>query len=298
LRKAIKLSKEEEQLRESQNVLFDTGSQPNLIDTSDSFPQQQNQFGAQYQQVQQTPFGYQPAMSTGMLQNAYATGGGLFPNQTGYPQQFPQQTGYQMQQATGLYPQQQQQQQPFATGYGAYDQQAVYSQQQQPEPLMPLKTGSNNPFAQTNALSRTQPTSISEPSLNDMRQQHLQQQQQQQQPLRPQRTNNFDEGHMNELNTLLATGEGIDTFGNVGDLRLPAHHTKSTYVNSAGLGLSQMTGGGGQSNNPFLGQQYTGIATTNPIQPAFTGYGFGNAAQSQQAYQAQQNQRNQSLIDI
>lgn len=97
---------------------------------------------------------------------------------------------------------------------------------------------------------------------------------------------------MNELNTLLSTGDGIDTFGNVGDLRIPAQHTKSTFVNSAGMGL-QTTG----NNNPFMPQQYTGVATTNKMQPAFTGYGFGNAQQSQQSYQQRQ-QTNNNLIDL
>lgn len=292
LQKALKLSKEEEQYRgqlNQNNILFDSNnnnSQPNLIDTSDVWqtqpqfvqqqPQPQQQFfqqqpmatGMMPQQQQQVPvdlFGnpIQQPMATGMLQNAYATGG-----------QFPQQ---QQQQVTG-FPQQQ--------------------AQPEPQPLQPLKTGSNNPFA----MSNHQPTGPTQPSAQSLNQLSNGQQQQQQQPLqqsttggglRPQRTNNFDNQHMSELNTLLATGDGIDTFGNVGELRIPAQHTKSTYVNSAGQGLSSQP-----TNNPFMAQ-YTGVATTNQIQPAFTGYGFGNAQQSQQSYQQQQQkQNNNNLIDL
>lgn len=85
---------------------------------------------------------------------------------------------------------------------------------------------------------------------------------------------------------MIGTGNGLDTFGNEGDLRIPAQHTRTTFINSQGTGIPQ------NSNptpaavaNPFLVQQYTGIVTTNPVQPAYTGYGFGNAQQSQQAYE-------------
>lgn len=303
LQKALKLSKEEEQYRgqlNQNNILFDNSnntSQPNLIDTSDvwqSQPQAQPQFvqqqpqqqqffqqqqpmvtgmmpqQQQQQQQQMDLFGnpVQQPMATGMLQNAYATGG-----------QFPQQ-----QQVTG-FPQQQQQ----------FAQPQQQQQQPEPQPLQPLKTGSNNPFAKQNHQS-TGPTQPSAQSLNRLS--NGQQQQPLQQSttgggLQPQRTNNFDNQHMSELNTLLATGDGIDTFGNVGELRIPAQHTKSTYVNSSGQGLTTQP-----TNNPFMAQ-YTGVATTNQIQPAFTGYGFGNAQQSQQSYQQQQQkQNNNNLIDL
>ncbi|KAA8915112.1 hypothetical protein TRICI_002721 [Trichomonascus ciferrii] len=285
LQKALKLSKEEEQYRgqlSQNNILFDSAnnnnSQPNLIDTSDVWqPQTQPQFVQQqpppqfFQQQQQQPmvtgmmpqqqqqvdlFGnpIQQPMATGMLQNAYATGG-----------QFPQQQFAQPQ------------------------------QQPEPQPLQPLKTGSNNPFAKQNQQQQstgpTQPSSQSLSQLSNGGQPPLQQTTTGG-GLKPQRTNNFDNQHMSELNTLLATGDGIDTFGNVGDLRIPAQHTKSTYVNSAGQGLTTQP-----TNNPFMAQ-YTGVATTNQIQPAFTGYGFGNAQQSQQSYQQQQQKQNNNLIDL
>jgi len=55
----------------------------------------------------------------------------------------------------------------------------------------------------------------------------------------------------------------MDTFGNTGNLRIPAQHTApGTFVNSAGAGLGriheQQTG-----NNPFLQNQYTGMPQTS-----------------------------------
>jgi epsin len=76
------------------------------------------------------------------------------------------------------------------------------------------------------------------------------------------------------LNALLATGEGMDTFGNTGNLRIPAQHTApGTFVNSAGAGINrihqQQTG-----NNPFLQNQYTGMPQTSySSQPG--GFGAG-----------------------
>lgn len=299
LQKALKLSKEEDQYRgqmPNNNILFDNSnnnSQPNLIDTTDvwqpqpQFYQQQQQPMFQQQPQQQfiqqptqqvdlfgNPVQQQQPLATGMLQNAYATGG-TFPQATGFPQQQQQQQFYQ--------PPQQQQQQP------------------QPEPLQPLKTGSNNPFATHNTQQSPQPQPP-QPSMNQIAANGGYQPQLTQSTtggggMKPQRTNNnFDTGHMSELNQLLSTGDGIDTFGNVGDLRIPAQHTKSTYVNSSGQGLSSQP----TNNNPFMAQ-YTGVATTNQIQPAFTGYGFGNAQQSQQQYQQQQQQQqrsNNNLIDF
>jgi epsin len=288
LRRALALSEEEEKYRLQQsknnNILFDNSfgqpqQQASLIDTSDFQPPQQQQQFFPVAQQQQQPFvtgqydafgnplyGVQQPLSTGMLQNAYSTGG-VFPqyNSNGMfaPQNAFQQQGY---------------------------------EEPQPEPLQPLKTGSNNPFAQPNQNS-TASHNAQQPSLSQLQSQQYQQLQQQQQALGPQRTTNFDADHMNELNTLLSTGEGIDTFGNVGELRIPAQHTKSTYINSAGMGIQPT--GTGNNNNPFIGTQYTGIATTNRIQPAYTGYGFGNATQSQQQYQNGTTRTNQSnLIDF
>lgn len=66
-----------------------------------------------------------------------------------------------------------------------------------------------------------------------------------------------------KLSSLLESGEGMDTFGNTGNLRIPAQHTApGTFVNSAGAGLGriheQQTG-----NNPFLQNQFTGMPQTS-----------------------------------
>lgn len=310
LNKALQLSKEEEEKRYIDSVFQPASqSQPNLIDTS-SAPVQAQPFQVQYQaqpiflqpQVQmQQPGqvdifgnGFQQPLDTGYIQNMYTTG-------QAYPG-FPQQNQF----AFAQQPQQQMQMQPM---FGAPQQ---LQQPQQPEPLQPLKTGSNNPFAKpasSESSFSAQSASLNQIQLQYQQQQQqeqlekqrqqqleqqqrlLQQQQQQQQsmfskpvaPAQPAPPKTAFSGqsssHLEELNTMLATGEGLDTYGNQGDMRIPAQHTRTTFINSQGMGL--------QSSNPnaFLGQQYTGVVTTNPIQPAYTGFGFGNAQQSQQSYQ-------------
>lgn len=317
IRKAIMLSKEEEeQRRMEQEAAFQLPKQnENLIDFSQpSQPQVQYQVTAQpvYITGQNGIYGastgmYQQPISTGYIQNMYA--GMPQAQYTGFQQ--PQQTGFQMN--------------PQQTGVLQYPQPQLQLQQQQP--LAPMKTGSNNPFAKL--ASQSTSSFSNQPSLEEIqrqqqleeqqrqqqllfqqqqeqqRQQQLyqqQQQQQQQQTLKPVSTGRSQ--HMEELNTLLATGNGLDTFGNTGDVRIPAHHTRTQFINSQGTGYQAQYNGGAQppTNNPFIGSQYTGMVNNTPIQPAFTGYGFGNAQQSQQAYQNQQQQHtssnNQSLIDI
>jgi epsin len=72
----------------------------------------------------------------------------------------------------------------------------------------------------------------------------------------------------------------MDTFGNTGNLRIPAQHTEpGTFVNSAGAGLAriheQQTG-----NNPFLQSQFTGMPQTTyggNSSSSFSSNGFGSA---------------------
>ncbi|KAI1814911.1 hypothetical protein GGS20DRAFT_378283 [Poronia punctata] len=240
---------------------------------------------------------------------------------------------------------QQNQQQMFTmqpTGYNPYAQQQAFSPQQpqSPEPfaqpgsnnpwagnntghlgaqspIQPMKTGSNNPFASPFARPQTaKPTST--PTLNTLQSlpeqktlqtytpppqqafQPPQQQQQQQQSLRPMND------HEMRLNALLASGDGMDTFGNTGDLRIPSQHTApGTFVNSAGAGAQKLTAEA-TGNNPFLRSQFTGMHQPSYNQqqmPAATGpammnsYGGGNnpfAARSPQ----QNNQQNQDLIQF
>ena len=167
--------------------------------------------------------------------------------------------------------------------------------------LKPTPTGSNNPFAprpqqagfksasmttlgtlpEQKTLSSFQPThpqpSPSPFGLQQQQQQQLQlQQQQQQQQQQPQREVTEHEAR---LNALLASGDGMDTFGNTGNLRIPAQHTApGVFVNSAGAGLARMNADA-TGNNPFLRQQFTGMpAVSYPQQgggglqmPAATG---------------------------
>lgn len=195
------------------------------------------------------------------------------------------------------------------------------SNQQQPqESLLPQPTGSNNPFATSfNRPQSAQPQRL--PTLSTLQEQKTQTQfnntsfnppvsfspQQTSQP--PKEAN----PHHAQLNALLASGEGQDTFGNVGNLRIPAQHTApGTFVNSAGAGLNRMnvnqTG-----SNPFLNSQFTGMPQQtgfgqNRIMPAQTGpassfgsnpYGGGNPFGGvQHGGQQQQQQQGGSLIDL
>lgn len=144
-----------------------------------------------------------------------------------------------------------------------------FEQPQYQQPLEPVKTGSNNPFASFNMNSAPAPSQPVQPP-------------QQERPLEQQSTGRsmrrqsaMIAQHAEKLEAVLTGNEiGADSFGNTGSQRIPAQHTASKFINSAGHGVNQIS-----SNNPFVPQQYTGIATTQ-MQPAYTGYGFGNAEAS------------------
>jgi len=362
LAKAIKLSKEEEELRRKEleqtnaDLLFgDAPAQPQPTGNNQGY-QQQGQvdwFGNLMDQNQQQP------QNTGFLNNAYSQPTGMQQQQTGFPNY-----AFQQQQPTGYdqFGQQQQQQQPqymqpqqtlqpqqtsfnmnnpygqFGGGYGDMNQQQQQPLQQQDtlqpgshnpwasnkpqESLMPQPTGSNNPFA--SSFNRPQPTQTqTQPSLSTLQEQKTQtqfnntsfnppvsfQQQPQQQPspFAPQQTAQPQremDPHTAKLNSLLATGDGQDTFGNVGNLRIPAQHTApGTFVNSAGAGLNRVNANA-TGNNPFLNSQFTGLPQQNRIVPAQTGpvgsfgsnpYGGGNPF-GQQQQQRQPGSNN--LIDL
>lgn len=267
------------------------------------------------------PTGYQTQPSSQM--NGYANGFQMQP--TGYDpsQQFgqPQNNFFQTQ---SMQPQQtafnsnpyganpafdQAQQQPQQANYlqpGSHNPWATDKQQQGLDALRPMPTGSNNPFASAINRPVSQPSRPGPPSLNTLSEDKattafntmpsgpnpianykvpnpLQSTATSTRPMQ-------NDGQHARLNALLASGEGQDTFGNVGDLRVPAHHTApGTFINSAGQGFGQMnptpTG-----SNPFFGQQHTGM-------PQQTGY-----AQSSNPFGApghhQQQQGGGSLIDL
>ena len=265
-------------------------------------PQQTGYLNSQYAQ----PTGYQP-QQTG-YQNGFNNG---FPTQPGVFDQFgsqpflpqqntmqPQQTafqnnnpygGMQQQPTPDLFSQQQQQ----STGQAGTNN--PWAQQSQAaDPLKPLPTGSNNPFAQKAASPSPFQRTQTQPSLGTLFESQptntFQPQQTQYQPTQPNPISSFQapppqqkpqDPHAARLNALLASGEGQDTFGNTGDLRIPAQHTApGTFVNSAGQGrdklIASQTG-----SNPFFSQQFTG-APQMPAQTGPVGGGYGGGYGGQQ----------------
>lgn len=271
---------------------------------------------AQQQQPQSTgylnnayaqPTGFQP-QQTG-FQN------GFQPQQTGFdqpqfqqqqpnylqPQQTiqPQQTAFDNnpygQQQNGFgnnSPQQQPQQQISQPTAGSHNPWAT-NQQSNYDALKPMATGSNNPFAAARPQIQQQQTSP--PSLSSLAEQKAttnfnnqssynpianyqapQQTATQQKPMNPQHE---------RLNALLASGEGMDTFGNTGDLRIPSQHTApGTFVSNSGSGLNKLHSSQ-TGNNPFFSQQFTGAPLQQQggfgMAPAQTGPagagGFGSS---------------------
>jgi epsin len=280
LAKAIKLSKEEEELRRRE---LEEQNAASLFDDDPIQVAQPTGFNQGYQQqtqvdwagnpidanMQQQPTGYMGNMYTGQYQNQQPTGyqngfsNGFQPQQTGFDpygqQQIPQPTGYnpygqQGQQSLSPYQTQPQQPEPLIPA----NTNNPWATNQQPQALKPTPTGSNNPFASSFGRPQTAATP-SKPTLST---------------LQEQKTASFNpitsftppvkeqDPHHARLNALLSSGDGMDTFGNTGELRIPAQHTApGTFVNSAGAGLGRMTAQA-TGTNPFLQNQYTGMPQT------------------------------------
>jgi epsin len=271
-----------------------------------------------YQQPQQTGyqtgynggFGMQPQMQTGygtdMFGQQQQQQQPFQPQPTGYNPYFQQQQQQQQQMQTPTSPEQPGSNNPWATG-----------SMQQPQAIQPTPTGSNNPFAQFNRSQSAKPTLGSLGSLPEQKTLSNfgnQQQQQQPQPLQhsqsfgqPQAQNAFvtPQKELNEheakLNSLLAGGDGMDTFGNTGNLRIPAQHTApGTFVNSAGSGAARLQAEA-TGNNPFMRQQFTGMPAMNYSQPNATGPAGMNGQMSNNPFgqqQPQQQKQNQDLIQF
>jgi epsin len=343
LAKALKLSREEEELRrrelEEQNAtsLFD--DDPIQVAQPTGFNQgYQQQPAVDWsgnpvdQSLQQQPTGYMNSYNTGFQPQQT----GFQPQQTGYPNGYPNgySNGFDSQPTAGFDPYGAQQQQQFQqqqtlqpqqtyqpqqsfqqqqTGYNPYGAQSPGAYQQ-PEPVIPA--GTNNPWATNNqqaqALKPT-PTGSNNPFATSFQRPASTPAKPTLATLQEQKTmTNFNNNssfnpitsftppkdpnsHEAKLNALLASGgDGLDTFGNTGNLRIPAQHTApGTFVNSAGLGLGriheQHTG-----NNPFLNGQFTGMpqttygGTSGHQIPAATGpagmsNGFGGGYGAQQS---------------
>lgn len=279
LQTALQLSKEEEELKKLQEM-----------QRLQQLQQQQGQMNQPqgYFDIFGNPISPDEYLQFQQQQDAFAQ------QQLLQQQQLEQQRQAEQQYLAMQQQQQQQQQAALAAQQTALANQNAYYQQ-------PLQTGSNNPFAMNNfnnkpAVESTQAYTASAPQLN----QQPAQQQPQQQPLKQTRTGNQSiTDKYSQLNTLLATGTGIDTFGNTGEQRIPAQHTQTgTFINSQGTGYRQVTND--PKNNPFLNSQYTGLPSTNIVSTQ-TGYGFGNAPSQQQQQQQKQQQRPDqgfSLIDL
>lgn len=198
-----------------------------------------------------------------------------------YPQQQPMYTGYVQPTMTGY---QFQQQYPAPGSHNPFQQ-----QQQQPQFTGYQSPGSNNPF-QNDQPAPQAPISSSP---------------QNQQDANP---------YTAKLNEILASGSGVDTFGNSGELRVPAHHAKTTatFANSSGSGYRpaganpfQATEQEEISPRPvrsFSMQQPATYQTAMPtgavgfggytaVQPSYTGY-MGPQITASQNPQQQQYQVN------
>ncbi|KAK8084922.1 ENTH domain-containing protein [Apiospora hydei] len=233
-----------------------------------------------------------------------------FPMQTGfnnpYAQQAqqPQQPQFSQQSTASLEPVAQPgSNNPWATG----------NNNMAPASIKPTPTGSNNPFASGFGRPQSQ-KAPSMPAMNNMQalpeQKTLQTFTPPPQPTfsQPQQPAKEMNEHEAKLNALLASGDGMDTFGNTGNLRIPAQHTApGTFVNSAGAGINRVTSDA-TGNNPFMRQQFTGMPTVSyggQQMPAATGPanmgmngGFGGQSNPFQQRPQQNQQQGQDLIQF
>lgn len=272
-------------------------------------------------------------------QTGYQNGFGFQPQQSGYPSQptgydqfgaqpfLPQQNTMQPQQTSfqnnnpyqqsndifGAQPSQQQQQPGLQPGtHNPWAQQST-----QTESLKPMQTGSNNPFAQKTQSPQPFQRQNNQPSLGTLYEsqptnQFTQPSQpnpimsyQAPEPQRPVQQNQKSANPQHaRLNALLASGEGQDTFGNTGDLRIPAQHTApGVFVNSAGVGADRLRAAQ-TGTNPFFQTQFTGAGPSQggfgQQMPAQTGPagGFGGSSSSNPFGARPAPQQNASLIDF
>lgn len=302
--------------QQQQQLPQSTGYLNNMYSQQTGMPYQQTGF--------QNGYGnnpYQQQQPTGFDQNPYGQQAQYMqPQQTSFnannnPYSFDQSQQIQQSQPEQL-PMQTGSNNPWASSNQSHDSIAV-----QP-------TGSNNPFASSSSFTRPQTAAARAPTLNTLSEQktatqfnsfsqpqsqsafsqYAQSAQAQPTPQMPQQTaappKEMDP-HAARLNALLSSGEGQDTFGNIGNMRIPAQHTApGTFVNSAGSSLGRLqpvaTG-----TNPFMQSQMTGFQTAQPQVPAqtgpggFGGGGYGANASNPFGPQGQRQQgQGASLIDL
>lgn len=254
---------------------------------------QMNAYGNGFQMQ---PTGYDPNQQFGQPQNNFYQNQSLQPQQTAFNNNNPYGTN-------PMYGQVQQPQQDNYLQPGSHNPWAT-DKQQGLDALRPMPTGSNNPFASAINRPVSQPSRPGPPTLNTLAEERattafntmpsgpnpianykapspLQASATSSKPLATR-----DDGQYSRLNALLASGEGQDTFGNTGDLRVPAHHTApGQFINSAGQGFGPQPTG----SNPFFHQQFTGV-------PQQTGFGQSNNPFGAPGHQQQQ--QGGSLIDL
>ncbi|SGZ40521.1 related to Epsin-1 [Hanseniaspora guilliermondii] len=259
---ALQLSKEEEELKRLQEL------------------QRLRQLQLQQQQLQQQNMMYD------------INGNPISPEEY---QQFLQQQQQQQQMQYQQYLQQLQQQQQMLLQqqqYEMYQQQLREQEEANKQNILQQYATSSNPFKKEPEVSKPEP---------DVPQQTMPQTEPEQSMKRTRTGDAAISSKYSELNNLLMTGPGIDTFGNTGAARIPAHHTKTgTFINSQGTGYYQQQSvasknpstGNSSTANPFLKDQYTGLFST--IKEQKTGFGFGNAP----SMNTSQGNNEQSLIDL
>ncbi|SNX86079.1 related to ENT2 - clathrin binding protein, required for endocytosis [Melanopsichium pennsylvanicum] len=279
LQRALALSKKEEEERikaleeANKNALFDDSIN---LDGPNA-----------YTQNQQVDFFGNPLVDTSGGQ-----GYGVQPQYTSFnPYMQMQPTGYnpflqnQLQQQELMQQQYMQQQQAeyqrqLELQQAAVQYQNMMTQQQQQQPIQPQPTsfGSNNPWLQSSGGQQPQQqhnvpvgdlfSSAPTPPPVQQVPQPVQQPQQPpqmspQQQNRPIRAKVNDDGRYNELNRLLAMGDGVDTFGNTGDMRMGPNMAQYNQMRAqrTGMNFNANTnqnqnqggnGGGDAANNPFF----------------------------------------------
>ncbi|KAJ1022569.1 hypothetical protein NDA16_003558 [Ustilago loliicola] len=274
LQRALALSKKEEEERikaleeANKNALFDDSIN---LDGPNA-----------YTQNQQVDFFGNPLVDTSGSQNY-----GVQPQYTSFnPYMQMQPTGYnpflqnQLQQQELMQQQYMQQQQAEYQRQLELQQAAVqYQNMMTQQPIQPQQTsfGSNNPWLQSGQqpqqpqqqqqqhnvpvgdLFSSAPTPPVQPAPQPQPQQSPQQN-------RPIRAKVNDDGKYNELNRLLAMGDGVDTFGNTGDMRMGPNiaHYNQMRAQKTGMNFNANTAAGGSQqqqpqqtgadgvNNPFF----------------------------------------------
>lgn len=273
LQRALALSKKEEEERikaieeANKNALFDDSIN---LDSNNAYTQNQQVdffgnplvdtsggqgYGVQPQYtsfnpyLQMQPTGYNPFMQNQLQQQE------LMQQQYMQQQQAEYQRQMELQQAAVQYQNMmtQQQLQPQPTSFGSNN---PWLQQQQPA----QQPQHNVPVGDLFSSAPTPPPAQPAPQSQQQASPAPQPSSQQNTPIRAKVSN---DGKYNELNRLLAMGDGVDTFGNTGEMRMGPNiaHYNQMRAQQTGMNFNantqqqqqqQQGGGGADSNNPFF----------------------------------------------